>query len=201
MKSRYKILLKKLKLNKEGCFIPFIILGDPSIDVSLKIIDVLIQSGVDALELGIPFSDPIADGIIIQKAHLRSFFSKMTVKKCFLMLHIIRKKYPFIPIGLLVYMNIIFSYGISKFYAKCSSIQIDSILIADMPYEESSDIRRTSKKYNIAQVFICPPDAETKIIKKISKYSQGYIYLLSRSGTTGLQKTTIKFSLKKNDKN
>lgn len=195
MNSRYSSVFKKLNLKKEGCFIPFIMLGDPSIKISLKIIDTLIQNGADALELGIPFSDPIADGITIQKSHLRALCNKVTIKKCFLILEIIRKKYPFIPLGLLVYANIIFAYNMERFYLMCSAIEIDSILIADIPYEESNNIRNLANKNNISQVFICPPDATNQVIKKISDYSQGYVYLVSRPGITGLKKTKIKISL------
>ncbi|WP_075431891.1 tryptophan synthase subunit alpha [Buchnera aphidicola] len=195
MTKQYNLLFKKLKIKKEGCFIPFVVLGDPSFNISLQIIDTLIQSGADALELGIPFSDPIADGITIQKAHTRAFLNKMTLKKCFLMLKMIKKKYPLIPIGLLVYANIIFSYGISKFYHLCSLIKINSILIADIPYEESQEIRKAAQENNILQVFICPPDANHHVIKKISEYSQGYVYLVSRPGITGLQKSRVEISL------
>lgn len=196
MKSRYNLLFQQLKIKKEGCFIPFVILGDPTIEISLKIIENLILNGADALELGIPFSDPIADGIIIQKAHLRAFLNNITIKKCFLMLKNIRKKYPTIPIGLLTYSNIVYSYKISKFYSICSLIGIDSILIADLPYEESYSFRKEAHLKKIAQIFICPPDANKNVIKKVSEYSQGYIYLVSRPGITGLQKKQSKLSLK-----
>ncbi|MCW5196687.1 tryptophan synthase subunit alpha, partial [Buchnera aphidicola (Pemphigus obesinymphae)] len=90
--NRYQILFDKLNFKKEGCFIPFVTLGDPSPEISLKIIETLIKNGADALELGIPFSDPVADGIIIQKANLRALSSGITLKKCFEMLSIIRNR-------------------------------------------------------------------------------------------------------------
>ncbi|QCI23564.1 tryptophan synthase subunit alpha [Buchnera aphidicola] len=184
--NRYQKLCKKLIPFKKGCFIPFVVLGDPSIDMSLKIINALIENGADGLELGIPFSDPIADGEIIQKANLRAFNSKINLHKCFDILSEIREKHQTIPIGLLLYSNLIFKFGINKFYLKCYKIGIDSILIADLPIEESYVFRKYAIINNILPVFICPPDAKKNVIKNIAIHSQGYIYLLSRSGVTGI---------------
>ncbi|XBC41514.1 MAG: tryptophan synthase subunit alpha [Buchnera aphidicola (Nurudea yanoniella)] len=186
--DRYKSLFKQLIPFKKGCFIPFVVLGDPSENMSLKIIDILIEHGADGLELGIPFSDPLADGKIVQKANLRAFHSGITVHKCFEILKIIRKKNEIIPIGLLLYANLIFKFGINKFYLECFKIGIDSVLIADLPIEESLDFRKCAYNNNISTVFICPPDAKKNIIEKISYYSSGYIYLLSRPGVTGINK-------------
>ncbi|QTM69454.1 tryptophan synthase subunit alpha [Buchnera aphidicola (Hormaphis cornu)] len=183
--NRYHKLFSHLAINKEGCFVPFVVLGDPSIQLSLNIIDVIINSGADAIELGIPFSDPMADGPIIQNANLRAFQSGITTIKCFQMLAAVRKKHPIIPIGLLVYANIIFSFGISKFYSICHECQIDSVLIADVPIEESISFIKSAKKYKISPIFICPPNANKALLKKIHFYSDSFIYLLSRSGVTG----------------
>lgn len=186
--NRYQILFDKLNFKKEGCFIPFVTLGDPSPEISLKIIETLIKNGADALELGIPFSDPVADGIIVQKANLRALSSGITLKKCFEMLSIIRNKNPILPIGLLTYANIIFNKGIEKFYIECSRISIDSVLIADLPIEESKYFYKISISQSVNPVFICPPDANENLIREIALSSKGYIYLLSRSGVTGINK-------------
>lgn len=185
MQRRYKILFNKLKIKKEGAFVPFVILGDPTPEISLKIIDTLIQSGADALELGFPFSDPIADGPVIQNAVLRALSSGIKTDHCFYLLKLIRKKYPNIPIGLLIYANLIFKKGIENFYFICKKIDIDSVLIADVPIEESFVFRNFSNKYNISSIFICPPNANNHLLKLIISYSDAYIYLLSRSGVTG----------------
>jgi hypothetical protein len=117
--ERYETLFKQLKERKEGAFVPFVTLGDPSPEQSLKIIDTLIEAGADALELGIPFSDPLADGPTIQNATLRAFAAGVTPSQCFEMLAAIRQKHPTIPIGLLMYANLVFSRGIDEFYAQC----------------------------------------------------------------------------------
>lgn len=184
--NRYQILFDKLNLKKEGCFIPFVTLGDPSLEISLKIINILIKNGADALELGIPFSDPVADGIVIQKANARALSSGITLKKCFTTLSILRKNNPILPIGLLTYANIIFNKGIENFYIWCKQVGIDSILIADLPIQESKDFYKPAILYNINPVFICPPDADENLIRDIAVYSKGYTYLLSRSGVTGI---------------
>ncbi len=114
--ERYESLFAQLKERKEGAFVPFVTLGDPGIEQSLKIIDTLIEAGADALELGIPFSDPLADGPTIQNATLRAFAAGVTPAQCFEMLALIRQKHPTIPIGLLMYANLVFNKGIDEFF-------------------------------------------------------------------------------------
>jgi len=183
--KRYKKLFHNLYERKEGAFVPFVILSDPNPNLSIQIIDTFIDCGVDALELGIPFSDPLADGPIIQNANLRAFKSGITLIKCFDLLKIIRIKHPKIPIGLLIYANLLINYGIDKFYLHCSNIGIDSVLIADIPFEESKIFRNTALNYGIAHIFICPPNASDNLLRNIALYGRGYTYLLSRSGVTG----------------
>ncbi|VFP78171.1 Tryptophan synthase alpha chain [Buchnera aphidicola (Cinara cuneomaculata)] len=189
MNLRYQFLFKKLNHLQERCFIPFVVLGDPSIDISIKIINILIQNGADALELGIPFSDPIADGITIQKAHSRALSNKISTKQCFDIIKNIRDKYPDIPIGILTYANLVFYQKLSNFYSYCNSTGVDSVLIADLPIEESRYFKEIADKYHISSIFICPPDAEISLIKQIAKISQSYVYLVSRPGVTGIQHT------------
>ena len=136
--KRYEQLLTNLKKKNEGAFIPFVTIGDPDLETSQKIIECLIEAGADALELGIPFSDPLADGPTIQSANLRALASQVTPQKCFTLLSNIRKKYPNIPIGLLVYANLVFANGIDQFYAQCQQAGIDSVLVADVPLGEST---------------------------------------------------------------
>ncbi len=115
--ERYDNVFTQLKSRQEGAFVPFVTLGDPGPEQSLKIIDTLIEAGADALELGIPFSDPLADGPTIQSATLRAFAAGVTPTQCFEMLAAIRQKHPTIPIGLLMYANLVFHRGIDEFYA------------------------------------------------------------------------------------
>ena len=186
--ERYTKLFNELIIRKEGAFVPFVILGDPNPIISLQIIDTLINAGADALELGIPFSDPLADGPTIQKANLRAFNSGVTINYCFEMLATIRKKYTWIPIGLLTYANLVFNHGLDIFYSLCAKVGIDSVLIADVPLLESFLFRNYALQHKISPIFICPPNADNKLLKNISLYSRAYIYLISRSGVTGSEK-------------
>lgn len=185
--ERYENLFAQLKDRKEGAFVPFVTLGDPSVELSLKIIDTLIEAGGDALELGIPFSDPLADGPTIQEATLRAFAAGVTPSQCFEMLALIRQKHPTIPIGLLMYANLVFSKGIDEFYAQCEKVGVDSVLVADVPVEESAPFRAAALRHNIAPIFICPPNADEELLRQIASHGRGYTYLLSRAGVTGAE--------------
>jgi len=183
--ERYDRCFKRLAERKEGAFVPFVTLGDPDPELSLQIIDALVAGGADALELGIPFSDPLADGPTIQNANLRAFAADVTPSRCFEMLAAIRQKYPDLPIGLLMYANLVFSNGIDNFYARCAAAGVDSVLIADVPVEESAPFRQSALRHNIAPIFICPPNASDDLLREIASHGRGYTYLLSRAGVTG----------------
>ncbi|MEQ9886010.1 tryptophan synthase subunit alpha [Pectobacterium zantedeschiae] len=186
--ERYQQLFTRLSENKEGAFVPFVTLGDPSPEQSLKIIDTLIAAGADALELGVPFSDPLADGPTIQDANLRAFAAGVTPGQCFEMLATIRQKYPEIPIGLLMYANLVFSNGIDEFYQRCAEVGVDSVLVADVPVVESAAFRTAALRHGIAPIFICPPNADDELLREIASYGRGYTYLVSRAGVTGAEK-------------
>ncbi|MCX8955935.1 tryptophan synthase subunit alpha [Erwinia psidii] len=193
--ERYDQLFKRLSASKEGAFVPFVILGDPTPELSLQIIDALIEGGADALELGIPFSDPLADGPTIQNATLRAFASGVTPSHCFELLSAVRQKYPEIPIGLLMYANLVFSNGIDNFYTRCEQVGIDSVLVADVPVEESAPFRQSAMRHNIAPIFICPPNADDDLLREIASHGRGYTYLLSRAGVTGVEQRGESLSL------
>lgn len=183
--ERYDRCFKRLAERKEGAFVPFVTLGDPNPELSLQIIDALVAGGADALELGIPFSDPLADGPTIQNATLRAFAAGVTPAQCFEMLAAIRQKYPELPIGLLMYANLVFSNGIDNFYARCQEVGVDSVLVADVPIEESAPFRQSAMRHNVAPIFICPPNADDDLLREIASHGRGYTYLLSRAGVTG----------------
>lgn len=186
--ERYTQLFERLNSVNQGAFVPFVTLGDPDAELSLKIVDALIAGGADALEIGIPFSDPLADGPTIQNANLRAFKSNITPTLCFELLGRIRHKHPTIPIGLLVYANLVFSNGIDRFYTRCQQAGVDSVLVADVPMCESKPFRDAALTHNIAPIFICPPNGDDELLKEIGEYSRGYTYLLSRAGVTGTEK-------------
>lgn len=186
--SRYQDCFEALVQKQQGAFVPFVTLGDPSPELSLQIIDALIEGGADALEIGIPFSDPLADGPTIQGANLRALNVGVTPTDCFALLTQIREKHPNIPIGLLVYANLVFSNGIEHFYGKCQQAGVDSVLIGDVPLRESKEFREAAQRANIDPIFICPPNADDELLQELATSGKGYTYLLSRAGVTGTDK-------------
>lgn len=186
--NRYNNLFKALERENQGAFVPFVTLGDPSLHLSKEIIQTLIDSGADALELGMPFSDPLADGPVIQNANLRALTQHITPNDCFEVIRSIRETNPLLPIGLLMYANLIYAMGINDFYAQCAHSGIDSVLIADVPIEEASEFIRAAKDHQICPVFIAPPNANEQTLELIASLSQGYTYLVSRAGVTGIDR-------------
>lgn len=185
MNNRYKNAFKKLKEANRGAFVPFVTLCDPNYELSLKIIRCLIENGADALELGLPFSDPIADGPVIQKASIRALESGSTVTKCFKLIETVRQEYPDIPMGLLLYSNLVVSNGIGSFYQAASKAGVDSVLIADVPIIESAPFIEEAERNNIQPIFIATPNATPDVLKQVAQLGKGYTYLLSRAGVTG----------------
>ena len=185
--DRYADMFTRLKAKNEGAFVPFVMIGDPDIAQSEAIICQLIESGADALELGIPYSDPIADGPTIQAASIRALKNKVTVNNCLDLLARVRQKYPNVPIGLLMYSNLVLAKTINGFYKKASEVGVDSILIADVPIREAAPFQQAANDNGIAQILIAPPNATDETMTKIGELSKGYTYLLGRAGVTGAE--------------
>ncbi|MGN2616515.1 tryptophan synthase subunit alpha [Aliivibrio fischeri] len=185
--DRYQALFAQLEKKNQGAFVPFVTIGDPNPELSYNIMETLIEAGADALELGIPFSDPLADGPTIQGANIRALDSKTTPAICFELITKIRSKYPDTPIGLLVYANLVFANGIDDFYTKCQQAGVDSVLIADVPTNESQEFRESAIEHGIHPIFIAPPSASPETLETVAKLGGGYTYLLSRAGVTGAE--------------
>ncbi len=185
--SRYEKLFSALSEKNEGAFIPFATLGDPDKATSLAAIEALIAGGVDALELGFPFSDPLADGPTIQAAGNRALSAGITPDDCFELIASIREKNADIPMGLLIYANLAHKRGFEKFFSDARSAGADSILIADLPVEMSKPFQEISHKTDLPLVFIAPPNADSETLAEISKCGGSYTYLLSRAGVTGVE--------------
>ncbi len=185
--DRYQALFAQLETKNEGAFVPFVTIGDPNPQTSFAIIKTLIEAGADALELGMPFSDPAADGPTIQGANIRALNAKTTPDICFDLIGQVRALYPELPIGLLMYANLVYSNGVDQFYSRCKSAGVDSVLIADVPTGESASFIEAAKRHNIKPIFIAPPTANDETLQKVAALGEGYTYLLSRSGVTGTE--------------
>lgn len=183
--TRYKDMFSRLAEKNQGAFVPFTVIGFPGIEESIEIIQALVDGGADALELGIPFSDPVADGPVIQSAGARALETGTTPSKCFEAIAKIREKNPDIPIGLLVYANLAVSNGADNFYAACQTAGADSVLIADLPVYEAGPFVKAAEERNILPVFIAPPNASDERLEKIAALTEGYTYVTARSGVTG----------------
>jgi len=164
--------------------IPFFVVGDPDFDTSLSIIKTAIDAGADILELGIPFSDPIADGPTIQKADIRAMRSGMTVQKALEFIGKI-KDYKDVPIGLLMYYNLIYQYGVEKFFVDFHQAGVNSVLVADMSIDDADEIIPSAKSAGLDTVFIVTPNTNPERMKVIASKTTGFIYAVSLLGVTG----------------
>lgn len=186
--GRYETLFADLRDKHEGAFVPFFMLGDPSYEASLELIRAAVNAGADALEIGIPFSDPVADGPEIEKSHQRALRGGASLDKSMQQLRQIREEFPETPIGLLVYCNLAVSKGTTEFYQACAAAGADSILIPDVPTREGAPFVAAAQQAGISQIFIAPARADDDTLRAVSENSSGYIYALSRHGVTGADK-------------
>ncbi len=186
-KGRYENMFSRLDAENQGAFVPFVMLGDPNFQTSIDIIRTLVKSGADALELGIPYSDPIADGPTIQQASIRALGSGIRPRDCFAIIKQIRDEFADIPIGLLLYSNLVLAKGIDAFYQQSRECGVDSILIADVPLREADRFIAVAKQQDIQQILIAPPNASDETLAQIGEKSAGYTYLLGRAGVTGAE--------------
>ncbi|MHC4069404.1 MAG: tryptophan synthase subunit alpha [Planctomycetota bacterium] len=167
-----------------AALIPFFVIGDPDFDTSLEIVKTAIDSGADILELGIPFSDPIADGPTIQKADIRAQRGGMNLSKALDFIGKV-KDYKDIPIGLLMYYNLIYQYGAEKFFADFHEAGVNSVLVADLSVDDSDEIIPAANKAGLDTVFMVTPNTDTERMKLIASKTTGFIYTVSLLGVTG----------------
>jgi len=203
MKS-YQQAFAELKNQKRAALIPFFVIGDPDFDTSLAIVKAAIDAGADILELGIPFSDPIADGPTIQKADIRAMRSGMNLPKA---LEFIRKvkEHKDIPIGLLMYYNLILQYGpgcvagfqpairgrdaldtgIGRFFKDFHEAGVNSVLVADLSIDDADEVTQPARSAGLDTVFMVTPNTEPDRMKRIVSKTTGFIYTVSLLGVTG----------------
>jgi len=179
--------MNKISAAFEGkkAFVAFITGGDPNIETTEKLIVAMAQSGVDIIEIGIPFSDPVAEGIVIQEADERALKAGCTVDKLFEMVKRVREEVA-IPILFMTYINPIFVYGKERFMEKCAWCGIDGIIVPDLPFEESDELEDVCTKHGITQISMIAPTSSGRI-EEIAKNSEGFIYCVSSLGVTGVR--------------
>ena len=185
--ARFEKLFSQLEEKNEGAFVPFIMLNDPTPEASLEIIRTVVNAGADALELGVPFSDPVADGPTIQGSHLRALDGGATVDGALNLVRQIREEFPDTPLGMLIYGNVPFTRGLDTFYEEFGAAGADAILLPDVPVREGAPFAAAAEKAGVAPVFIAPARATERTLEGVAKYSKGYIYAVSRDGVTGTE--------------
>ena len=173
---------------KKPAFIGFTVAGDPDKVTCIRAAMALINGGSDILELGVPFSDPVADGPTIQKADERALAAGTKVDTVFEIVRELRKKMD-VPIVFLAYYNMVYHRGVDRFYKEAHEAGVDGILIADMPVEESDDVYDTALRYGIDPIFLITQTTSDERMKKIAARAHGYLYLVAVLGVTGVRDT------------
>lgn len=168
--------------NKKA-FISFITCGDPDLETTAKIVREAVANGADLIELGIPFSDPTAEGPVIQGANIRALKGGVTTDKVFDLVIELRKDVA-IPMVFMTYANVVFSYGGDKFISTCKEIGINGLILPDLPYEEKEEFLPLCRKYGVDLISLIAPTSENRIAM-IAKEADGFIYLVSSLGVTG----------------
>jgi len=168
-------------------FIPFITAGDPSLEITEKLIHEMSRAGADLIELGIPFSDPIAEGPVIQNADVRALESGTTTDKIFDMVKRVRETND-VPLAFMTYVNPIFSYGPKRFMENCREAGICAVIVPDLPFEERHELLPFCKENGVTLISMIAPTSKDRI-RMIAKEAEGFIYCVSSMGVTGMRKT------------
>jgi tryptophan synthase alpha chain len=185
--GRYARQFAALKTEGRKAFIPFTLLGWPDRDTSLAMIDAMIDGGATMLELGLAFSDPAADGPIIQQAATETLASGFEVTDALDLIRTIRQKHPEIPIGLLVYYNMVLARGAEGFFQQVAEAGVDGVLIADLPPELAEEVLPAARKHAIDLIFIVSPLTSPQRLQTITDIAGGFLYIVSRLGITGTE--------------
>ncbi len=171
--------------NDKKAFIAFITAGDPDGDSTVKYILEMVKAGADLIEIGIPFSDPAAEGIVIQEASQRALKGGMTTEGAFQIAKEVRK-HSQVPLAFMTYLNPVFHYGYEAFFAKCKELAIDGIIVPDLPFEEKREVEEVAVDFGVDVISLIAPTSRERI-KRIAKEAKGFIYVVSSLGVTGVR--------------
>ncbi len=194
IRNSFAIRKKLDEIKKQGkkAFIPYIMAGDPDLDETAKRLNILQKTGADIIELGVPFTDPLADGPTIQRAAERALNSGTTLRKILNFLHDFKESI-YTPIVLMTYLNPVFCYGIEKFFHDAKEVNVGGVIFPDLTVEESKYYRTFAKKYGIDTIFLVAPTSTPDRVKKIVKASTGFVYYVSITGITGTKLSLDKY--------
>ncbi len=183
--SRYAEMFERLARKREGAFGAFLMLGDPDAATCATLLDACVAGGADMIEVGIPFSDPVADGPVIQAAAIRALAAGARVDDAFSAIAGLRVRSPRVPIGILTYANLLAARGLERFMADAARAGADSVLIADVPSIEVAPYSHAARDAGIDLVMIAAPNTPAAVLKRIAACSSGYTYCVARGGVTG----------------
>lgn len=164
-------------------FIAFVTCGDPNLETTAKVVRAAVENGADLIELGIPFSDPTAEGPVIQGANLRALRGGITTDKIFAFVKELRRDVK-VPMVFMTYANVVFSYGAEKFISTCRDIGIDGLILPDLPFEEKEEFLLACRQYDVDLISLIAPTSENRI-SMIAREAEGFIYIVSSLGVTG----------------
>jgi tryptophan synthase alpha chain len=186
--SRYDAMFASLRTRREGAFGAFVMLGDPDLATSARVLDALVEGGADMLEVGIPFSDPVADGPTIQASATRALRASVTPPDCLRLLSEFRERHRPMPVGILTYANVVLAPGRDAFYRACAQAGVDSVLVADVPSLEAAPFAASAQAAGVAHVMIAAPNTPEHALARIAGLGEGYTYCVARSGVTGAER-------------
>jgi tryptophan synthase alpha chain len=189
--TRIAARFAELKKQKRPAFITFVTAGDPDLDTCAKLLAGLPKAGVDIIEIGMPFSDPMADGPAIQVANLRAFEAGITLPKIFDLVHGFRKQDNETPIVLMGYFNPIYCYGSEKFLREAKEAGVDGLIIVDTPPEEDSELCEPALKAGLNFIRLVTPTTDAKRLPVVLKNASGFLYYVSVTGITGTKEASI----------
>ena len=181
-----------LKNNNKKALIPFITAGDPSLDMTVELMHVLTEAGADIIELGVPFSDPMADGPVIQRASERALSNGTNTDDVFSIVEEFRAKNESTPVVLMGYLNPIEVMGYEIFAKKAANVGVDALIIVDLPPEESAEFGEVLKRYCIDQIFLISPTTQGRRLDRICEIATGFLYYVSLKGVTGSNQLDVK---------
>jgi tryptophan synthase alpha chain len=191
LSKKFKVLSEK----NEHALICYVLPGFPNMNTTHKIASAVVEAGADIIELGIPFSDPVADGHVIQEASYQSLKNGITPEKCLKTAKEIRAKFPDLPIVVITYYNILYKRGLKEFLKLSVDYGIDGFIIPDMSLEECDEYVREASNLGLARIFLASPNTNESRLKSIASKSSGFVYIISVYGTTGMRESFETYTL------
>jgi len=181
-------IFPKLRAQGKGALIGYVTVGDPEPQLTARIVEALVKGGVDIIELGVPFSDPIADGPTIQAASVRALEAGTTPKMVLCIAGEIKRKWD-VPVVILTYFNPIFRMGLEKFFTLAKSFGVDGVIVPDLPVEEAEAYHEVARRCEVDTIFLAAPSTSNERLSKIVAYTSGFLYVVSHFGVTGARET------------